>query len=169
MVSLRSKKILHSRIRLAAHYKKYSIWYGAADLGIGLNTYRRWLDKHKIVRHGKVLNKQKSSARPKTTYSFQLRNGYRYVKRPEWDKAKSEHRVVMEELLGRSILPTESVHHINGKRYDNSPQNLFLFHTHSAHKQSEAALYRIALDLVEIGVIKFKDGIYLLNKRKIRQ
>jgi hypothetical protein len=50
------------------------------------------------------------------------------------DKGKREHRVVMEQILGRSLRSDEVVHHINGNKADNRPANLSV-ETRASHNR----------------------------------
>lgn len=58
-------------------------------------------------------------------------SGYLEVTRGP-NKGKSQHVVIMEERLGRALLHDECVHHIDGNRQNNSPDNLALM-TRSGH------------------------------------
>lgn len=61
-------------------------------------------------------------------------NGYvEYTRGPH--KGRSVHDVLMEQMIGRPLAKNEIVHHINGKRDDNRPENLALM-TRSEHSRA---------------------------------
>jgi hypothetical protein len=47
-----------------------------------------------------------------------------------------EHRLVMEEVIGRPLTRVERVHHLNGDRTDNRSENLVLCATQAEHIQT---------------------------------
>src|SRR5690606_24179884 len=44
-----------------------------------------------------------------------------------------EHRLIMEEKLGRYLTPTEVVHHIDDDPSNNAPENLVVFANNAVH------------------------------------
>lgn len=53
--------------------------------------------------------------------------GYVFVSRLDGKGVMREHHLVMQEKIGRELFPGENVHHINGIRDDNRPENLELW------------------------------------------
>jgi hypothetical protein len=76
-----------------------------------------------ITSHGYILILKRDHP-----YAFR-RDGYVY-----------KHRLIMEEYLGRYLLSTEDVHHINGDKKDNRIENLQLFSSRSAHTKFHSGI-----------------------------
>lgn len=61
-----------------------------------------------------------------------------------------EHILVMEGMIGRYLLPPETVHHKNGVRNDNRPENLELWASGHHPGQRVSDLLAWAREIIEL-------------------
>lgn len=108
----------------------------AAQLGVCEETVRRRMKRLGIPR-------LPAKARPEHNAFWQGgrirdKSGYWLVHMPGHPHATKggyvrEHRLVMEAKLGRYLLPTEAVDHIDGDTGNNDPDNLRVFDSNAEH------------------------------------
>jgi len=59
-----------------------------------------------------------------------------------------EHRLIAEQYLNRALSKIEVVHHINGIKDDNRPENLYVFETTNKHSEYHLNPYLLVSNLI---------------------
>lgn len=82
-------------------------------------------------------------------------SGYVLVQSPLHPAAQAngyvpEHRLAMEQIIGRPLLPEETVHHKNGIRTDNRPENLELWSSRQPKGQRVTDLVAWAEEILSL-------------------
>jgi hypothetical protein len=118
-------------------------------------TYAKtWCKMHhsRWTKHGET-GPAERLIRPRKQGRHTVRGGYISVFDPKQRNRNSavlEHRLVMENYLGRELLSDETVHHKNGNRKDNRIENLELWSTRQPKGQRIEDKVEWALEIIKL-------------------
>lgn len=110
---------------------------------------------------GIEFNRGKPRKLRKKSKSNRVRN--REERRTKDGRRISLHRYVLEEEIGRQLLPEETVHHIDMDISNNNIRNLYLFKNESHHIRCHHSIEKLVPKLLKGGMITFKEGTYKIG------
>lgn len=106
-------------------------------------SFKAWLDKD---RKTEIQAKQKPA---------KDKDGYVLLYMPQHPNCSvtgqyAQHRLVMEEMIGRILVQGENVHHKNGIRNDNRPENLELWSSRQPKGQRVEDKVEYAMEILKL-------------------
>lgn len=141
----RDSSLRWPQARIDELLRLHDLDWSVADIARQLKTNRRHVRRH-LASNGRVVRSQSSAQsgakNPSWNGGRMTSKGYVYLYRPDHPHARkngyvAEHRLVMEEMIGRHLTRREVVHHKDGNRTNNLPENLQLFGSNGEHLAEE--------------------------------
>lgn len=81
--------------------------------------------------------------------------GNAYDKKTRTDKYRLLHRLVAEVKTGKPLNKEYLVHHVDGDKTNNNPDNLYICESKAIHQDIHTQLESISMELVKAGIIQF--------------
>jgi len=106
--------------------------------------YAELKDLTGVSLHMSELNKKLNPTRMTYQTREKLRNSHLGIgKSKTYEKTfgRHTHRIVAEQKLGRPLKADEVVHHLDGDKRNNSPDNIRVFSSQKEHAEFHAKLY----------------------------
>ncbi len=121
-------------------------------------SYGELKDLQPVSEHMSELNRRLNPTRMTDEVREKIRNahvnsgkGKTYSKR----YGRHEHRVVVEQILGRKLESGEVVHHLNFNPRDNAPENLMVFPSQAEH----AKYHKLLTTFFFLGIVPERSEI----------
>ena len=111
--------------------------------------YRRW-----SLYGNPNIKKRDSDYRSDSSYKYSIAYGHPNANA---NGKIPEHRLVMSQILGRALVEGENVHHKNGNRKDNRPENLELWNTYQPAGQKPEDKIEYAVGILSLYAPEFLD------------
>ncbi len=92
--------------------------------------------------------------------------GYYLIYDENKKKYIEEHRVLVQNAIGRELLQIEKIHHVDGNKINNNLKNLYLCENESVHQKIHNNLESVSFELVKKGLVVFNkdNGSYEISK-----
>lgn len=105
-------------------------------------SFKAWIDKDRAFEDRSNIRAHRDSS------------GYILLYMPDHPTASTkgiipEHRLIMEQMIGRHLVKNENVHHKNGVRDDNRPENLELWSTRQPKGQRIEDKVEYAMEILK--------------------